>query len=110
MKVKKGQVVGALLASVALATAACGTSSGTTAGSSGGKTTITIWNDALAASSSTVPEAKSFLTKGVALFEKQNPDINVKVIPEPFAASTSFDTLLELGKGAYEVKGEDGAR
>ncbi|HUC21905.1 MAG TPA: ABC transporter substrate-binding protein [Streptosporangiaceae bacterium] len=94
MKVKKGQIVGALLASVALATAACGTSSGTTASSSGGKTTITIWNDALAASSSTVPEAKSFLTKGVALFEKQNPDINVKIIPEPFAASTSFDTLL----------------
>jgi len=93
MKVKKGRVVGVLLASVALATAACGSNSGSGT-SSGGKTTITIWNDALAASSSTVPEAKSFLTKGVALFEKQNPDINVKIIPEPFAASTSFDTLL----------------
>jgi raffinose/stachyose/melibiose transport system substrate-binding protein len=82
---------GALLVAVALATAAC--SSGST-GSANGKATITIWNDALAASSSTVPQSKSFLTKGVALFEKQNPDINVKIIPEPFAASTSFETLL----------------
>jgi raffinose/stachyose/melibiose transport system substrate-binding protein len=87
--------VGALLAALALATAACSSgSSGSGGQNTGGKTTITIWNDALAASSSTVPQAKSFLTKGVALFEKQNPDIKVKIIPEPFAASTSFETLL----------------
>jgi raffinose/stachyose/melibiose transport system substrate-binding protein len=85
--------VGALLAALALTTAACSSSSGS-GQNSGGKTTITIWNDALAASSSTVPQAKSFLTKGVALFEKQNPDIKVKIIPEPFAASTGFETLL----------------
>jgi raffinose/stachyose/melibiose transport system substrate-binding protein len=84
---------GALLSAVALTTAACSSGSGSGQGS-GGKTTITIWNDALAASSSTVPQAKSFLTKGVHLFEKQNPSINVKIIPEPFAASTSFETLL----------------
>jgi raffinose/stachyose/melibiose transport system substrate-binding protein len=82
-----------LLAALALTTAACSSSSGS-GQSSSGKVTITIWNDALAASSSTVPQSKSFLTKGVALFEKQNPDINVKIIPEPFAASTSFETLL----------------
>src|SRR5215469_4219673 len=86
--------VGALLAALALTTAACSSGSGPSSKNSGGKTTITIWNDALAASSSTVPQAKSFLTKGVALFEKQNPSINVKIIPEPFAASTSFETLL----------------
>jgi len=87
--------VGALLAALALTTAACSSSSSGSGGqNSGGKTTITIWNDALAASSSTVPQAKSFLTKGVALFEKQNPNIKVKIIPEPFAASTSFETLL----------------
>jgi len=87
--------VGALLAALALATAACSSgSTGSGGQNTGGKTTITIWNDALAASSSTVPQAKSFLTKGVALFEKQNPDIKVKIIPEPFAASTSFETLL----------------
>lgn len=86
--------VGVLLAALAVTTAACSSGSGSSGQSSGGKTTITIWNDALAASSSTVPQAKSFLTKGVALFEKQNPDIHVKIIPEPFAASTSFETLL----------------
>jgi raffinose/stachyose/melibiose transport system substrate-binding protein len=93
MKIRKRYLAGALLAALALLASACSTSSG--AGSSqNGKTTITIWNDALAASSSTVPQAKSFLTKGVALFEKKNPDINVKIIPEPFAASTGFETLL----------------
>src|SRR5215471_12714497 len=86
--------VGVLLAALAVTTAACSSGSGSSNQNSGGKTTITIWNDALAASSSTVPQAKSFLTKGVALFEKQNPDIKVKIIPEPFAASTSFETLL----------------
>lgn len=93
MRTQKRRIAGALLAALALATAACSANSGS-ASSQGGKTTITIWNDALAASSSTVPEAKSFLTKGVAQFEKQNPNIIVKIIPEPFAASTSFDTLL----------------
>ena len=56
--------------------------------------TITIWNDALAASSSTVPNSKSFLTKGVALFEQANPNIKVTVVPEPMASSTGFNTLL----------------
>ena len=86
-------LVGALLGALALTTAACSSGSTSSGGNSAG-TTITIWNDALAASSSTVPQAKSFLTKGVALFEKQNPNIKVKIIPEPFAASTSFETLL----------------
>ena len=95
MRTHKRRIAGgALLLALATAVAACSASPGSTGGSTDGKTTITIWNDALAASSSTVPEAKSFLTKGVAEFEKQNPDITVKIIPEPFAASTSFDTLL----------------
>ena len=47
------------------------------AGASAKTVTITIWNDALAASSSTVPNSKSFLTKGVALFEKANPNIKL---------------------------------
>ena len=93
--------MGALLAALALTTAACSSgSAGSSAQNPGGKTTITIWNDALAASSSTVPQSKSFLTKGVALFEKQNPDIKVKIIPEPFAASTSFETLLRSAEVA----------
>ena len=32
--------------------------------------------------------------------------LNVDPAPEP----VRFDTMLEIGKGAYEVKGEDGAR
>jgi raffinose/stachyose/melibiose transport system substrate-binding protein len=93
MKSLNRRIAGAVLAALALTTAACSSGPGS-AGSANGKTTITIWNDALAASSSTVPQAQSFLTKGVALFEKQNPDINVQIIPEPFAASTGFETLL----------------
>jgi raffinose/stachyose/melibiose transport system substrate-binding protein len=56
--------------------------------------TISIWNDPLAAGSVGVPASKSFLTKGVDLFEKANPNIHVDIIQEPFAASTSFETLL----------------
>lgn len=68
-----------------------------TAGASS-KTTITIWNDPLAAGSVGVPASKSFLTKGVDLFEKKNPNIDVKIVQEPFAASTSFDTLLSAAE------------
>ena len=39
--------------------------------------------------------SKSFLTKGVDLFEKANPNINVKIVQEPMASSTAFDTLLQ---------------
>jgi ABC-type glycerol-3-phosphate transport system substrate-binding protein len=59
------------------------------------KTTITIWNDPLAAGSVGVPASKSFLTKGVDLFEKANPNITVKIVQEPMASSTAFDTLLQ---------------
>jgi raffinose/stachyose/melibiose transport system substrate-binding protein len=59
------------------------------------KVTITIWNDPLAAGSVGVSPSKSFLTKGVDLFEKSNPNINVKIIQEPMASSTAFDTLLQ---------------
>ena len=73
MRTHKRRIVGgALLLALATAVAACSAAPGSAGGSTDGKTTITIWNDALAASSSTVPEAKSFLTKGVAEFEKQN--------------------------------------
>ncbi|HTX00282.1 MAG TPA: ABC transporter substrate-binding protein, partial [Acidimicrobiales bacterium] len=63
-------------------------------------TTITIWNDPLAAGSVGVPASKSFLTKGVELFEKQNPDIKVNIVQEAFAASTSFETLLRSSEVA----------
>jgi raffinose/stachyose/melibiose transport system substrate-binding protein len=59
------------------------------------KVTITIWNDPLAAGSVGVAPSKSFLTKGVNLFEKANPNINVKIVQEPMASSTAFDTLLQ---------------
>jgi len=58
------------------------------------KVTITIWNDPLAAGSEGVPASKSFLTKGVELFEKANPNIKVDITQEAFAASTQFETLL----------------
>ncbi|MGA7835323.1 MAG: hypothetical protein WCA31_08965, partial [Acidimicrobiales bacterium] len=63
--------------------------------SASSKTTITIWNDPLAAGSVGVPASKSFLTKGVDLFMKANPNINVKIIQEPMGSSTAFDTLLQ---------------
>ena len=64
-------VLGALAMVLLLGISACSSSS--TGGTSGSKPTITIWNDALASGSCGVPAAKSFLTKGVALFEKTNP-------------------------------------
>jgi raffinose/stachyose/melibiose transport system substrate-binding protein len=66
-----------------------------TSASASSKVTISIWNDPLAAGSVGVPPSKSFLTKGVDLFEKANPNINVKIIQEPMASSTGFDTLLQ---------------
>ncbi len=66
-----------------------------TGASASSKTTITIWNDPLAAGSVGVPASKSFLTKGVDLFEKANPNIDVKIVQEPMASSTAFDTLLQ---------------
>jgi raffinose/stachyose/melibiose transport system substrate-binding protein len=65
------------------------------AGASSKTTTITIWNDPLAAGSEGVAPSKSFLTKGVALFEKANPNIKVNIQQEPFAGSTGFNTLLQ---------------
>lgn len=64
------------------------------AGASSSKVTITVWNDPLAAGSDGVPASKSFLTKGVELFEKANPNIKVDITQEAFAASTQFETLL----------------
>ncbi len=66
-----------------------------TGASASSKVTITIWNDPLAAGSVGVPPSKSFLTKGVDLFEKANPNIQVKILQEPMGSSTAFDTLLQ---------------
>jgi ABC-type glycerol-3-phosphate transport system substrate-binding protein len=83
--------LGAIGLAAALAvTVACGSSRA--AGS--GVVTLTVWNDPLASSSSTVPLSKSFLTAGVKAFEAQNPDIKVNLLQEPYAASSQFDTLL----------------
>ncbi len=65
------------------------------AGASSKVTNLTIWNDPLAAGSQGIPASKSFLTKGVALFEKANPNIHVKILQEPFGSSTAFNTLLQ---------------
>ena len=65
------------------------------AGASSKITNLTIWNDPLAAGSQGIPASKSFLTKGVALFEKANPNIHVKILQEPFGSSTGFNTLLQ---------------
>ncbi|MGD0054419.1 MAG: ABC transporter substrate-binding protein [Acidimicrobiales bacterium] len=85
------RIAGAVLA---LATTASIALTPTVAGASSKVTTISIWNDPLAAGSVGVPASKSFLTKGVDLFEKANPNIHVDIIQEAFAASTSFETLL----------------
>jgi ABC-type glycerol-3-phosphate transport system substrate-binding protein len=79
---------------VAVAATLAGTSLGATGHSSGKAVTITMWNDPLASSSSTVPLSKSFLTSGVKLFEAKYPSIKVKLLQEPYAASSQFDTLL----------------
>lgn len=63
--------------------------------SASSKVTISIWNDPLAAGSVGVPPSKSFLTKGVDLFMKANPNIKVNIIQEPMGSSTAFDTLLQ---------------
>jgi ABC-type glycerol-3-phosphate transport system substrate-binding protein len=65
------------------------------AGASSKVTNLTIWNDPLAAGSQGIPASKSFLTKGVALFEKAYPNIHVKILQEPFGSSTEFNTLLQ---------------
>jgi raffinose/stachyose/melibiose transport system substrate-binding protein len=96
---RAGLVVGI---AVAILAAACGSSSsGGGGGSNGGsEPTITIWNDALASGSCGVPAAKSFLTKGVALFEKTNPGFKVKISQQQCDASTAFDTLLQSSETA----------
>ena len=77
----------AMVSGVSLVSAAAGASNKTTS--------ITIWNDPLAAGSQGIAASKSFLTKGVALFEKANPNIKVKILQEPFGSSTAFNTLLQ---------------
>jgi raffinose/stachyose/melibiose transport system substrate-binding protein len=79
--------------------AACSSSTGNN-GASGGKVTISIWNDALASGSCGVPASKSFLTQGVALFEKTKPGFNVKIVQEACDASTAFNTLLKSSEVA----------
>jgi ABC-type glycerol-3-phosphate transport system substrate-binding protein len=88
-----------LLAGSAVATVAGGVA-GASSHPAQNVTTITVWNDPLAAGSVGVPASKSFLTKGVALFEQQNPDIKVNIVQEAFAASTSFETLLRSSEVA----------
>jgi raffinose/stachyose/melibiose transport system substrate-binding protein len=98
---RRSRVLGAGMAAVAVGTLAVSVLPvASAAPRASGSTTITIWNDPLASSSSTVPASKSFLTKGVALFEKANPSIKVKVLQEPYAASTQFDTLLRSSEVA----------
>jgi raffinose/stachyose/melibiose transport system substrate-binding protein len=84
--------VGAALAATLALTAACAGGSGS---SSSGEPTITIWNDALASGSCGVPAAQSFLTKGVALFEKTNPGFKVKIVQQQCDGSPAFATLLK---------------
>ena len=78
---------------IALTSGACLVAA--SAGASSKVTNITIWNDPLAAGSVGVPASKSFLTKGVNLFMKANPSIHVKILQEPMASSTAFNTLLQ---------------
>src|SRR5580692_4362759 len=61
------------------AVAACSGSSGGSSAGGGSEPTITIWNDALAVGSCGVPASKSFLTKGVNLFEATKPGFKVKI-------------------------------
>ena len=65
------------------------------AGASSKVTNLTIWNDPLAAGSQGIAASQSFLTKGVALFQRANPNIHVKILQEPFGSSTGFNTLLQ---------------
>ncbi len=89
---RRASAIGAA-AALAVTLASAAASSGATSHSSG-PVTLTVWNDPLASSSSTVPLSKSFLTLAVKEFEAANPDIKVNVLQEPYAASSQFDTLL----------------
>ena len=90
----------ALVALGLVVTAAACSSSSSGGGAGSGKVTISIWNDPLASGSCGVPASKSFLTKGVALFEKTNPGFNVKIVQEACDASTGFETLLKSSEVA----------
>ena len=84
-----------VVAVVGLAVALASGAGLVTAAGASSKVTLTVWNDPLAAGSVGVPASKSFLTKGVDLFMKANPNIQVNIIQEPMASSTAFDTLLQ---------------
>ncbi len=86
------------MAALMATTVAVGTLPAVTNATAASKETITVWNDPLAAGSVGVPASKSFLTKGVQLFEAQNPNINVKILQEPFDSSSQFSTLLSAAE------------
>jgi maltose-binding protein MalE len=98
---RRSRGVAVVAAVTAVLAGACSSSSSGSGGSSGGsEPTITIWNDALASGSCGVTASKSFLTKGVNLFEATNPGFKVKIVQEQCDASTPFDTLLQSSETA----------
>jgi raffinose/stachyose/melibiose transport system substrate-binding protein len=90
----------AAVATTVVLLAGVGACSSSASPSSGGKPTITIWNDALASGSCGVPAAQSFLTKGVDLFLKTNPGFDVKIVQTQCDGSDAFSTLLKSSEVA----------
>ena len=111
MRTHKRRIAGgALLLALATAVAACSASPGSTGGSTDGKTTITIWNDALAVGSCGVPAAKSFLTKGVEpLREARSPASRSRSSQSRLRRLDRFDTLLQVVRGGGDNAGHRAA-
>jgi raffinose/stachyose/melibiose transport system substrate-binding protein len=81
--------------------AGCSSGGQHTAASSGHqKVTITMWNDVTGTPPPRVPKSKFWFNEAIQLFERQNPDIHVKIIPTPDASSTGFATLLKSSEVA----------
>ncbi len=66
--------------------------------SSASTVTLTIWNDLFGTPPPGVSNADFWPTKALKMFQAQNPDIRVKVVPTPQDAQSSFAALLSRRK------------
>lgn len=99
---KKTRLIGAVLGVTGLLAAGCG-SGGGSGNSSGagaspsGTVTIKMW---AGPPPSGTPKSKYWFNQAVAMFERSNPKIKVKLLNEPDAASAGFETLLKSSEVA----------
>lgn len=126
MLAKKLCMMSALVAATTLTAAACGSGGGTPSsgggvgatgggktgastggggrGSSSGSVTLTMWNGLNSQQPGTpaakIPASKWWFNVALKMFEKQNPNIKVKIVQSPNLASSAFETLLKSSEVA----------